>query len=339
MFCQTCTKCTKCCTKFSCRGSTESVLGNLGLPWGKSKCSSNVEGGLHTTFSDQTKFDQVSKGCQLLCTSSQEPRPGRSIASADKQKCSRVGPQSIITGVLQSTLFSPKTQQQVATYPGSEQSQHFPQGGKIQNGDSRNYPNLPANRGVGNVHRLQGRLLPHTHSTYVKKISQIPCSRPNISVQGPTIWSVDSSSGVHCGDQRGQTHGITEGYKDPPVPRRLVGPGEVPPHLSSTYSNTSSSLSGFRLVSQHRKIRTDSQASFRLRRLPIQPQTRQGQAYLGMVAEPDFKNQKPVNRTYLPGPSVDVPHRAADSHRKTGSLGTTPHEAHSVAPQKQLEDP
>ena len=32
--------------------------------------------------------------------------------------------------------------------------------------------------------------------------------------------------------QRGQTHGATEGYKDPPVPTRLVDPGQIPPNLS-----------------------------------------------------------------------------------------------------------
>ena len=58
-----------------------------------------------------------------------------------------------------------------------------------------------------------------------------------------------------------------------------------------------------------------------------------------LVPKQVIENQKPVNQTDLPGPSVDVPHRVADSYRKTGSLGTTPHEAHSVAPQKQLEDP
>ena len=30
MFCKTCTKCPKCCTKSACRGQTEPVLGNLG---------------------------------------------------------------------------------------------------------------------------------------------------------------------------------------------------------------------------------------------------------------------------------------------------------------------
>ena len=254
----------------------------------------------------------------MLCTSSQEPQPDRGIASADKQKCSRVGPQSVFTGVLQSTFFSPKTQQQMATYLRSEQPQHFPQGGKIQNGDPRNHPNLPAGREVGNVHRLQGRLFPHTHSSYVKKISQVPCSRSNISVQGPSLWSIDSSSGIHCIDQRVQTNGPAEGYKDPPVPRRLLGPGQIPPNLSTTYQNTGSSLSGFRLVSQQGEVRTDSQTSFQLCRLPIRPQTGQGQTYLRKVAKPVIENQKPVIWTVLSGPSVDVPHRAVDSYRETG---------------------
>ena len=107
VFCQTCTKC---CTKPSCRGLTEPVLENLANPWGKSQSCINVERGFHTAFSDQTSFDQVTKSCQLLCTTPWEPRPGGGIASAERQKCSRVQ-KSEITGVLQSTVFSPKTQQ------------------------------------------------------------------------------------------------------------------------------------------------------------------------------------------------------------------------------------
>ena len=126
-----------------------------------------------------------------------------------------------------------------------------------------------SNRGVGNIHRLQGCLLPYTHSEPVKKISQVPCTGQNIPVQGPTFRFINSSSGVHCCNQRGQTNGFTERYKDPPVPQRLTGPGEVPPSLSPAYSNTGSSLSGFRLISQHRKVRTGPQTSFRLRRLPV----------------------------------------------------------------------
>ena len=55
-----------------------------------------------------------------------------------------------------------------------------------------------------------------------QEISEMSCPGQNIPVQSTTIWSVHSSLGVHCSNQR--TDGFTEGYKNPPVPRRLVGP-------------------------------------------------------------------------------------------------------------------
>ena len=41
---------------------------------------------------------------------------------------------------------------------------------------------------------------------------------------------------------RGQADGLREGYKNPPVPRRLVGESHVPPNLSPAYTDPSSSL-------------------------------------------------------------------------------------------------
>ena len=61
----------------------------------------------------------------------------------------------------------------MATYTGSKQFELIPQGGKIQNGDPRNDPDLPTDRGVGNFHRFQERLLPYTYSNSVKEISPI----------------------------------------------------------------------------------------------------------------------------------------------------------------------
>ena len=73
-------------------------------------------------------------------------------------------------------FLGPKTKQQMETHTRSEQSQQIPQGRKILNGDTRNNPDLPPGSGVGNVHRLQGRLLPHTHTKPIKKISEISCT-------------------------------------------------------------------------------------------------------------------------------------------------------------------
>ena len=261
VFCQTCTKCQTCCTKSACRSQTKSILGNMGSPRGGSKGHSNLERGLHSTLSNQAQLGQVTLNHQLLCTSSQEPLPVGGITSVDKQKRSRVSQKSRISRVLQQTIFSPKTKQQMATYTGSKQSQQIPQGGKIQNGDPRNDSDLPTDRGVGD-HKLQGRLLPYAHSNPIKEISPISCTGQNIPIQSTSVWSGHSSPRVYYCDQRSEADGFAEGYKDPPVPRRLVGPGHIPPNLSLAYTNVSSSLSGVRLVSEHGKVGTGPQTSF-----------------------------------------------------------------------------
>ena len=103
-----------------------------------------------------------------------------------------------------------------------------------QNGDIRNDLDLPTDRTPTTIYKK-----------LIKKIPEISCteiSGQKIPVPSTTIWSVHSSLGVHSSGQRGQTDGFTERYKNPPVPRRLIGPGQIPPNLSPTYTNSSSSL-------------------------------------------------------------------------------------------------
>ena len=79
-----------------------------------------------------------------------------------------------------------------------------------------------------------------------------------LPVQSPTLWPVHSTLGVHSGGQRGQTDGFIEGYKNPPVPRRLVGESHVPPNLSPAYTDLGSSLSRTRLAGEQGEVRTGS---------------------------------------------------------------------------------
>ena len=288
VFCKLCTKCRTCCTKSSCRGQANPFLGGLGRPRSWSQSPSNVERGLHPTFPDKTKFDQVSNNCKLLCTSPQESRPVGGIASAYKEKGSRTSPKSNISGILQQTIFSPKTKQQMETYTGPELSQSIPQGRKIQNGNPGNNTNLTTSRGVGYVHRFQGRLLPHTHSQSVQEILEVSCPRPNLSVQSPTLWSINSPLRVHCRNQRGQTHGTTAGYKDPPVPRRLVGRGLLLPTVPPTHQSPSGFVSKIGMDSKHGKVRTGTQTGVRL--LPVRSDRGKGQTHLRQVANFDSQD-------------------------------------------------
>ena len=78
---------------------------------------------------------------------------------------------------------------------------------------------LSSDRGVGHFHRLQGRILLDTNSQSVQEVHAFSHPGSVLPVQSPTLWSVHSTYGVHSGGQRGQTDGLTEGYKNPPAPR------------------------------------------------------------------------------------------------------------------------
>ena len=93
--------------------------------------------------------------------------------------------------------------------------------------------------------------------------------RSVLPVQSTTLWSVHSPHGVHYSGQRGQIDGFTEGYKDPPVPRRLVGQSQIPPNLSPAYTDLGSSLSRIKLAGEQGKVRTGSKTGFQLRWLPV----------------------------------------------------------------------
>ena len=140
----------------------------------------------------------------------------------------------------QPTIFGSQTKLPVKTYTRPRQSEQVPQGRKIQNGDTRNNKDLPPDRGVGEVHRFQGRLHPYTHSKPIQEV--LTFSRPgsSVPVYSTTVWSVNSTHGVYCSGKGGQINCITKGYKNPPVPKRLVGQSQIPPNLSPAYTDSSS---------------------------------------------------------------------------------------------------
>ena len=311
----------------------------MGNPGFESQSSQNAKRGLHTSLPVQTQLNQVTNGHQQLCQSTKTVPPFGGIGSADKQKCSGTGNKPDLTGVLQPAIFGTKTQQPVKTYTGPEHLEHLPEHRVVQNGDTRDDKNLPTGRGVGHLNRLQRRILPHSNSQSVQEVHAFSHPGTVLPVQGPTLWSIHSTHGVHSGGQRGQAHGLTTGYKNPPVPRRLVGESHVPPNLSPAYTVLGSSLSGTRMAGEQGKIRIGTKAGLQLRRLPVRPPGGQGQTHTRSVADLDRQNPVNTDRTGVSGSTVHVPHRPSHSNRKASPPRLTSHEAHTVALEKQLEGP
>ena len=192
-------------------------------------------------------------------------------------------------------------------------------------------------RGVGHLHRLQGRILPYINSQPVQEVHAFSHPGSVLTVQSSTLWSVHSTHGVHSGGQRSQADGFAEGYNNPPVPRRLAGESHIPPNLSLAYTDLGSSLSRTRLAGEQGKVRTGAKTGFQLRNLPVRPQGGQGQTHTRALA--DLNRQDIVNsvRSGVPGLAVHVPHRTSNSHRKASPSRSTSYETHTVTLEKQLE--
>ena len=336
--CQSCQKCQQCCTKSSCRSQAPKILANLATSGCRPKSSSNPKGGLHPTLPSPAETCKISHSRKLLCQSSQEQLPVRGITSAYGQKCNRTGKTQNISELFQPTIPGPETGQQVATYTGPQQPEIFPQGRKIQNGNTRNYPDFPPTRGVGDLNRFQRCLLPYTNTGTIQEIPEISCPGPDIPIQGSTVRSVNSPPGIHCCSKGSKTNGHTQGYKNPPVPRRLVGQSQIPPGLFSTYSRSGSIMSKPRLAGEFGQVGTRTQTNLRLCRLPIRPQGRSGPTNTGPVAKPSGKDFSDIVITGLSGPTIHVPDRPVNSHRETSPPRPVTYETHTVASQKQLEN-
>ena len=110
------------------------------------------------------------------------------------------------------TFLGSKTTQPLETYSRSEQTKPF-----------RDHQDHPPIRGVGYLNSFQGRLLSYTNTGTVQEISEISCQGLDIPVQSSASRSVHSTHGVHCSSKGVETDGHTQGYKNPPAPRRLVG--------------------------------------------------------------------------------------------------------------------
>ena len=337
-FCKSCHQCPTCCCSSTCRGKVTHVLGEMGSRGCKSKGSHRSERRFYPPLPVQTQLNQVTNCNKQLPEPSKTGQSFRGTVSADKQKCNRTGRKSKLPGVLQLTIFGTQTQQQVETQPGSEHLEHLFGHRVVQDGDPSDHKNLPTGRGVGHFHRFQRRVLPHTHSQSVQEVHAFSPPGSVLPVQGPTLWPVHSSHGAHIDGQRGQSDGLTEGYKNPPVPRGLVGESFVPQYLSPAYTDFGSSVSGPRLAGEEGKVRTGSKTSFQLRRLPVRPERGQGQTHTRALTGLDRQDPVSSVQFVLSGPTVHVPHRS-HSNRKTSPPEATSHEAHTVALEKQLDCP
>ena len=169
--------------------------------------------------------------------------------------------------------------------------------------------------------------------------SRVPFPKPILPVPGPPLWPINSSDGVHLCGQRGQVNGSVQGYKDPPVTRRLVDSSPYQRILPPGHPIPPRPLSGVGLGGEPTKVRVGTQTGFRVCGLQVRSFSWIGQTDPEPLGVDSPKGGIHSIQTNLPSQEIYVPDRPSHSNRKTGTPGETPHEAHPVAPQKTLASP
>ena len=146
----------------------------------------------------------------------------------------------------------------------------------------------------------------------------------------------DGSFGIHKGGEGGEIDGPVQGYKDPPVPRRLVALSSLSGDLCEPNPGPDGSVPAVGVVSQFANVGTCSPTGVQLCRLSFRPLQGSSKADSGEVANPKSENKDANEQRALFGPRVHVSHRFVDSHRETGGFGSPSHETDSVALEESL---
>ena len=81
----------------------------------------------------------------------------------------------------------PKPNKKMEANSRSECPKQIFESGHFQDGNSRFHQDFFTSRRMGDVHRLQGRILPYPHSSPIKKISQISHRRGILPIQSSTL--------------------------------------------------------------------------------------------------------------------------------------------------------
>ena len=328
-FCKSCHKCPSCCHKSTCRGKVTNVLGEVGSFGCESKSSHHSERGLHPPLPVQTKLDPVTNCQKQLPQPSKTGQPfGALYQLVNKNAVEPVENQNSL-GFYNRLFLVPKPNNRwrpildlstLNTFLNTELETPETIRTSLQAGEwvtSIDFKDAYFHIPIHNQSRKYMRFHPQGRSYQFKALPFGLSTTPM--------------------EFTGQTHGTAEGYKDPPVPRRLVGESLFPRNLSPTYTELGSSLPRSRLASEQGKVRAGPKTGFHLRRLPIRPERRQGQTHTRALAGLDRQDPGYTVRSGMSGPTVHVPHRSSHSNRKANPPRATSHEAHTVALEKQLE--
>ena len=242
-----------------------------------------------------------------------------------------------ITRILQPLVSGTKTRKQVASCnrfvsPKSSFAYSY-----IQNGNSRTDPKLSNKGRVGSVVRPHRRILSHTDSQGVSKISSIPCKKSVLSVQSSTVWNSDSPVRIYKGSEGSKTHATVKGHSDPSVHRRLAAQGTVRANLQIPRSNSGQFCHKTGLEHKFQKVRIGTNSKNRLPGISFRPRSGPGLPNTKKMGHHVGSKFGSVSLPQDDPTPPNVVHRDFSVVREDCPTGKVTDETVSVASKKTLE--
>ena len=155
------------------------------------------------------------------------------------QKRHRGSEQTRQSRILQSTVLSSQTREQMETHDRPQLSKPISNGLKIQDGNPRMNPHIAQTRGMGHIDISLRRIPTHSHSPSIKEVPQVPPQGNLISVHQPALWSGHGPSGLHLASEGSKAPSSKAEHSSTSVPRRLADKGLFPGRSSETHSQAS----------------------------------------------------------------------------------------------------
>ena len=190
-----------------------------------------------------------------------DSRPG-SIRFAEKG--SYPSNQKRDKGVLFSTVHCPKEKWENETNSRFIPVKQVYQKSKVQDGDSKFYPKIYSEGGLGHFGGSSGRLLSHSNPQKISKMAEIRVEGETLPIPSSPIRTIISPLHLHPGGVSYVQNSKPEGNKTKVLSRRLVKFGPIRGTLSKEHRRDSQSCYPTGLCSKFREIRPNSSSGVRL---------------------------------------------------------------------------
>ena len=151
-----------------------------------------------------------------VCKPRKEPVSQRGNASSDRQVGSRKSGCPVIPSLLQ---LVPKPNNKCRPILHLSQLNLYLTPGTLKMETPETIRLSLLKRVVGNVTGFQRHILPHSHQSQIKKISEVVSKQADLPIYCLSFWFGHSPIGIYQGGQGSETYGTDGGYENPPAPR------------------------------------------------------------------------------------------------------------------------